>query len=297
MEIPRRLDKFLSDAGVGSRSRIRALHEAGAISVDGDTAPPLWSLVDPDTVEVRVDHERVSPKRPTRYALLHKPAGLLTAMSDHGDRPTVADLIPEAWRDHVGPIGRLDKPTTGALLITDDGDLSQLLTQPTHKVWKRYEVTLPHPLTPADPRLTRLREGIPLDGVLTLPARAGLLDGGAPGLWLALQEGRKRQVRKMIRALGLRLLHLHRSHIGPLALDPLPEGRWRPLDEDEIHALYDAAGGRDAPRRRAEAALARKLDTDTLDPRERALIEAYLARCSRTLNQNPPCANPERDAT
>jgi pseudouridine synthase len=210
------------------------------------------------------------------YALLHKPAGLITAMSDIRGRPTVASLMPPSWRGSVGPVGRLDKDTTGALLITDDGDLSQLLTQPDHEVWKRYEVELDQAIGEADERLEALRRGVVLGGVTTLPARAGALPGGS-GLWICLREGKKRQVRKMVRAVGLRLVHLHRSHVGPLSLGDEPSGSLRILEDSEVDELYEAAGGRDEPRRRAEAALAKRLEAGTLDERSERLAQAYMA--------------------
>ncbi len=273
--LPRRLDKFLSDAQTGARSLVALHHAEGALAVNGDPGWPLWRLVDPERDEVRLHGLRVEVVAPSRYGLLHKPAGVLTAMRDASARPVVADLVPEPWRGLVGPVGRLDAPTTGALLLTDDGDLSALLTRPDHHVFKRYVVSLARPLDDDDPRLGRLRGGLDLDDGPTLPARAGaLLD--LPGLWIEIQEGRKRQVRRMIRSLGLTLTHLHRSHIGPLALGDLPEGHLRPLSADEIDALYESAGGRGQPRRRALAALRRKLTQDWTDPHDLATIRRFL---------------------
>ena len=194
----------------------------------------------------------------------------------------MADLLPSDWL--VGVVGRLDKPTTGALLVTDDGDLDFLLTSPTFHVWKRYLLTVVGEPDAGDPRLQRLRDGVLISGEATEPARCGIVEGVAwPGrdgtrlsqLCLEIREGRFRQVRRMANHVGFKLVRLHRVAIGPVELGDLAEGRWRELDADEVEGLYDAAGGREAPVRRARAALWRRLEAGELDVRDAALVERY----------------------
>lgn len=283
---PRRLDKFLADANVGTKRAIEAL--AQDVRVNG-ALRALHRLVDPcaDVVEVR--GVRVELVAPQHYAVLHKPKGVLTSLSDPRGRACVSALIPDAWRGAV-PVGRLDRATTGALLITDDGDLNHLMTHPDFHVWKRYVMTVLGEPEADDPRLARLREGFTLGSQPTLPARCGVVPGsGRPGtgdsrlsdVWIEIREGRNRQVRRMASRVRLKIIHLHRAAIGPIALDGVPEGQWRALRSDEIDALYDAAGGRDAPARGARAAMRRRLEAGDLDDDEVAIVTRYLTTTAR----------------
>ncbi len=284
LPIPRRLDKFLADARVGSRADIEALIAAGSVRVNGAACASGRRILDPLRDEVRVAGARVALTAPRVYALLHKPAGVVTTLSDPKGKRCVAELLPAHWQ--VGVVGRLDKPTTGALLVTDDGDLSHLLTSPEFHVWKRYVMTVVGVPDDADPRLAQLRAGVALGPDTTLPARCGLVPGSQrPGrgqttlsdVWLELREGRFRQVRRMASQVGLKLARLHRAAIGPLALGALQEGAWRPLEAAEVDALYAAAGGRDAPLRGARRALRERLESGALSPDEAAIVRRYFA--------------------
>lgn len=287
---PRRLDKYLADARVGSRSQIEAWAAAGAVAVGGVTTTSLSRLVDPcrDRVELLGQQARLTP--PTRYALLHKPHGIVTTLVDPADARSVAALLPPGWFGRVGVIGRLDQPTTGALLVTDDGDLNHLLTEPGCQVWKRYLLTIVGEPADDDPRLAQLRTGVTLSGEVTLPARCGVVPGsGRPGrddarlceLWIEVCEGRFRQVRRMAGQVGLKVVRLHRDAIGPLPLGDLPPGAWRPLLQTEIDALYAAAGGRDAPVQGAQEALHRRWRAGALDPADAAIAERFFATLRR----------------
>lgn len=290
LTLPRRLDKFLSNAQVGSRKTIDRLWREGRVTVNGDASAWLGALIDPVEDVVCVDGARVEQRAPTVYAVLSKPMRTLTTWSDPQGRPTIRALVPDAWPGRVGAVGRLDRDTTGALVLTDDGDLSYLLTHPNHHVWKRYILYIKRPLDPDDPRLEQLRRGIELnDGKPpTRPARAEVVAPHAPMvaldgppaqgvLALEINEGRNRQVRRMARRLGLGLIHLHREAVGPVHARGLELGAWRALEPGEVDALYAAAGGRELPRLRAVAALRRQLASGRLTPPEVERVERYLA--------------------
>jgi len=288
--LPRRLDKFLADARIGSRGHIEALAARGAIRLNGVPAHNLRRLGDPvhDVIEADGRLARITP--PSVYALLHKPRGVVTTLAEPRGKRCVAELLPAPWLGRVGVVGRLDKPTTGALLITDDGDLSHLLTDPGFHVWKGYVLTVVGHPAEDDPRLTRLREGVALGGATSRPARCGVVpDSARPGrgdttltdLWIELREGRYRQVRRMASGVGFKLTALHRTAIGPLQLGDLEVGRWRSLEQAEIEALYGAAGGRGAPEAGARRALIRRMARGELDADEVALVQRYLAARGR----------------
>ena len=285
-QMPRRLDKFLADARVGSRNHIEALAGQGVLTRNGETTSDLHRLVDPQHDVIEVLGQRATLSAPTLYAMLHKPPGYVTTLSDPNGRRCVAALVPEAWRGRVGVVGRLDKPTTGALLFTDDGNLCTLLTLATTHVWKRYVLTVVGEPQPDDPRLAELRAGVLLSQTMTVPCRCGIVPGsGRPGrgetrlseVWVEIREGRFHQVRRMANQVRLKLTHLHRAAVGPLALGDLAEGQWRSLSGEEVEALYAAAGGRDAARAAVLQTLARRLNDGELDEREVSLVKRYFA--------------------
>ncbi len=284
LQLPRRLDKFLADAGIGSKSQIEQIAAAGAVTRNGGVYMDLHRIVDPQRDQAEVAGVAAQLVAPSIYALLHKPKGVLTTLSDPNDRRCVAALLPGEWRGRVGVVGRLDRPTTGALLVTNDGDLNNLLTDPATHVWKRYILTVVGEPDERDPRLERIRQGIELSGVRTKPARCGVVaetgrtdgDGGRlREVWIEISEGRFHQVRRMANQVQLKFVHLHRAAIGPLELGDLAPGQWRPLRADEVDALYAAAGGRDVPKVRAQAALRRRLDAGELDAQDAALVRRY----------------------
>ena len=165
--------------------------------------------------------------------LLHTPAGVVTTARDPQGRTTVVDLVRHDAR--VVPVGRLDADTTGALLLTNDGQLAHRLAHPRYGVEKVYEVDVDG--EPTDERLARLREGVPLDDGVTAPARAQRL--GATRLELVLHEGRKHQVKRMCDAVGLPVVRLHRSRYDGLGLGDLAPGEWRELEPEEVERLRE----------------------------------------------------------
>jgi 23S rRNA pseudouridine2605 synthase len=236
-----RLQKVLARAGFGSRRVCDALVEDGRVSVNGETAVP-GRRVDVATDEVTVDGVPVGILPDLVYYLLHKPEGVVTTADDPAGRDKVVDLVPSEPR--VFAVGRLDIATEGLIILTNDGELAQRLAHPSHGVEKEYlaEVTG----TPGQRALAQLRNGVTLDdGVRTAPARVALL---GPGLVrIVIHEGRYRQVRRMLDAVGHPVRRLVRTRIGPLTDQRLQAGSWRPLTPAEVRALSAAAGPQRRP--------------------------------------------------
>jgi pseudouridine synthase len=254
-----RLQKILSQAGVASRRAAERLIEEGRVSINGITVREMGTKADPTVDEVRVDGRRVKAAERMRYILLNKPAGYVTTRSDPQRRPTVIDLL-RGVREYVYPVGRLDYDTEGLLLLTNDGDLAAKLTHPRHAVERTYEARVAG--IPEGKALVQLRNGIPLDGRRTLPADVQLLTRGRVGpasasagtrlrrdkkprhdshrdavLRLTIREGRNRQVRRMLEAVGHPVRALKRIRIGPLEDRRLALGSWRDLTPAEIQTL------------------------------------------------------------
>ena len=231
-----RLAKYLAHAGVASRRAAERLVADGRVTVAGEVVVDPARDVGADS-GVALDGRPVGPE-PHEVHALNKPAGVVSTAHDTHGRPTVVELVPSARR--LYPVGRLDADTTGLILLTNDGDLAELLTHPRHEVSKTYRARV-RPDDVSDEGLRALREGLALDDGPTAPAKAELV---VPGLLeLTLHEGRKRQVRRMCEAIGHEVVALQRVAIGPLALGPLPEGESRPLTQQEVGRLRQAAAG------------------------------------------------------
>jgi 23S rRNA pseudouridine2605 synthase len=230
-----RLNAWLARAGVASRRKADDLIKAGRVTVNGE--PGQLNTFVQSTDDVRLDGEPLA-KQKVAYVLLNKPAGVVTTASDPQGRPTVVDLVGHATR--VVPVGRLDADTTGALLLTNDGDLAHRLAHPRYEIDKVYEVDCWTQPTDAD--LQRLRDGVELDDGPTRPAEVRRVDGAK--IELTIHEGRNRQVKRMLEAVGHRVRQLHRSRYANLTVDGLEPGEWRELGSDEAHALVHLAQGR-----------------------------------------------------
>ena len=232
-----KLQKVLAAAGVASRRVCEDLIMAGRVRVNG-TIAEVGARVDPEGDVIEVDGAVVATDPNLVHYLLHKPAGVVTTARDTHGRPTVVDLVPAEPR--VFPVGRLDADTEGLLLLTNDGELTNRITHPSHGVEKEYLAEVVG--TPTRGELRRLREGVELDDGPTAPAKVSVVGDGV--LRLVLHEGRNRQVRRMCEAVGHPVTRLVRTRIGPITDIRLKPGEWRPLTRDEVAALArHAAGG------------------------------------------------------
>jgi 23S rRNA pseudouridine2605 synthase len=223
-----RLNAFLARAGVASRRHGDELIKAGRVTVNGRTGELNTVVGARDRVEV--DGQEVARQR-LAYVLLHKPAGVVTTARDPQGRPTVVGLVPDEPR--VVPVGRLDADTTGALLLTNDGQLAHRLAHPRYGVEKTYVAEVEG--DPGEEALQRLRDGLELEDGRTAPARARRLYPGR--VELVLHEGRKHQVKRMLAAVGHPVTRLHRSAYAGLTLDGLEPGAWRELEPSEVVLL------------------------------------------------------------
>ncbi|HET8894166.1 MAG TPA: pseudouridine synthase [Gaiellaceae bacterium] len=224
-----RLNAYLARAGVASRRAADELIKAGRVRVNGEPGQLNTFVGSEDRVEV--DGREVFPQK-LMYLLLHKPAGVVTTARDPQGRPTVVELVPRAPR--VVPVGRLDADTTGALLLTNDGPLAHTLAHPRYGVEKVYEVDVEG--EPSDETLRALAEGVELDDGRTAPARVRRL--GRSRIELVLHEGRNRQVKRMLEAVGHPVVRLHRSAYAGLTLKGLEPGAYRELTREEISTLH-----------------------------------------------------------
>jgi 23S rRNA pseudouridine2605 synthase len=225
-----RLQKVLARLGFGSRRVCDDMIAEGRIRVDGEIAE-LGRRIDPANAKVMVDDVPIGVAPELIYYLLNKPIGVITSMSDPQGRPTVADLVPSSPQVHN--VGRLDEQTSGLLIMTNDGDLTQRLTHPSYGVEKEYIAHLDRDLAPLDLRM--LREGIELDDGLTSPAKVARIDDRV--VRIAIHEGRNRQVRRMFAARGAQVERLVRCRIGPITDRRLAPGAWRNLDQGEVREL------------------------------------------------------------
>jgi 23S rRNA pseudouridine2605 synthase len=223
-----RLNAYLARAGVASRRKADELIKAGRVAVNGEPGQ-LNTFVEPGD-RVEVDGEEVRPQR-LAYVLLHKPEGVVTTASDPQGRPTVVELVSHEVR--VVPVGRLDVETTGALLLTNDGELAHGLAHPRYEVEKVYEAEVEG--EPSDDVLRQLADGVELEDGMTAPAAVRRL--GPSLVELSIHEGRNRQVRRMLEAVGHPVRQLHRSRYACLTVRDLAPGEWRELGNEELRAL------------------------------------------------------------
>lgn len=237
-----KLQKLLSQWGVASRRRSEQLIANGHITVNGVKAH-IGQRANPAVDDIRIDGRPLNPEnRPDkRYVLLHKPRGVVSTCDDPQGRKTVIDLLPQELRQddiRLHPIGRLDTDSTGALLLTNHGQLTQTLTHPSHHIAKTYRVRVQG--SPTDDSLRTWRRGVRLAGHLTAPAEVKLLQPGPPALLeIVLREGRNRQIRRVAEQLGHPVISLHRSAIGCINLGDLPRGHCRELTPQEVKKLLD----------------------------------------------------------
>jgi 23S rRNA pseudouridine2605 synthase len=240
-----RLQKIISQAGVASRRAAERLISEGRVTVNGETVREMGTKADPARDDIRVDGRRIKSAERLRYILLYKPAGYVTTRSDPQRRRTVIDLL-HGIREYVYPVGRLDYDTQGLLLLTNDGELAAKMTHPRHEVDRTYEAHVAG--VPDDAAVERLRRGIPLDGRRTLPADVLLMNKGRRNengvLLITIREGRNRQVRRMLEAVGHPVESLRRIRFGPLSDRGLRPGEWRELTLAEVEKLKKWKSGK-----------------------------------------------------
>jgi 23S rRNA pseudouridine2605 synthase len=254
---PERLQKILAEAGIASRRAAERMIQEGRVTVNGSLVAEPGVKADAEIDEIRVDGEPIDAPALPVYLMLHKPRGYVTTARDERGRRSIMDLVYKT-RERVFPVGRLDMDSEGLLLLTNDGELAQRLTHPSHEVEKEYLALVRG--TPDQEALRGLRRGVTLNGRLTAPAVVepvrkpeGLAEQpGHSYLRLVLREGRKRQVRLMCEAVGHPVERLIRVRIGPLRLRGLVPGRVRELTPAEIERIRSAAG-LDQPRSGAQS--------------------------------------------
>ena len=232
-----RLDKFLADAGLGTRSEVKRMLKGGLVSVNGATVKDPAVKIDAGSDVIEYRGERVAFEE-HRYYMLNKPDGVVSATEDRNE-PTVLSLLKDVNTKDLFPVGRLDKDTEGLLLITDDGELAHKLLSPRYHVDKTYHVTAEGIITDDDIR--RLEEGVDIgEKALTLPAKAEMIGSGqdVSEVLLTIHEGKFHQVKRMFEVIGKPVVHLKRISFGSLKLDEkLAPGEFRRLADEEIKAL------------------------------------------------------------
>jgi 23S rRNA pseudouridine2605 synthase len=230
-----RLQKLLAQAGLASRRHAEEMIKAGRVSVNGQVADQLGAKADPATDTITVDGKPIALSAQKSYFLLNKPAGYLSTCYDPQGRKTVLELVPYAPGLH--PVGRLDKDTSGLLILTNDGDFTEALTHPRHGIAKTYMAEVKG--RPTSQAIEALRKGVKLEGGMTLPAQVEVGDRRKETtvLLIAIREGRNRQVRRMAEAVGHPVVKLERVAIGDLMAGELGLGQFRVLSPDEVAIL------------------------------------------------------------
>ena len=231
-----RLQKYLASCGVASRRTAEKMITEGRISVNGRIVTELGTQVDDNADTVQVDGNTVFPETEKHYIAYNKPVGEVTTASDPEGRDTVMDRF-RNYPVRLFPVGRLDYDSEGLLLLTNDGDLMNRLLHPSFEIPKSYLTKVSNSVS-AD-EISALRKGVIIDGRLTSPAEVRLIrqETFSADLLITIHEGRNRQVRKMIEAIGHRVVRLKRVRFGPVKLGDLPSGMWRKLTDEEIIKL------------------------------------------------------------
>jgi|WetSurMetagenome_2_1015567.scaffolds.fasta_scaffold47840_3 23S rRNA pseudouridine2605 synthase len=234
-----RINRYLSMCGIASRRKAEDLVTQGKVSINGAVIHDLGHQVDPDGDKVVVEGRQVVRTHEFTYLVMNKPKDTITTLSDERGRPTVMALVRSKRR--VYPIGRLDRNTTGVLLLTDDGDFANRLMHPRFEIPKSYLVSCAETVRRED--LLHLARGIKLDDGVTAPAGVEVI-GGTKGMdvGITIHEGRNRQVRRMFEELGYTVKRLERVAYGPVTAAGLPRGETRPMTHQEIRLLKRLAG-------------------------------------------------------
>lgn len=231
-----RLQKYIAMCGVASRRAAEKLIESGRVLVNGSLVDYMGCEVDENKDEVSVDGKVITPEKKLYYIALNKPKNCVTTVSDDLDRPTVMELVQDIGA-RIYPVGRLDFDTSGLLIMTNDGAFANAVTHPARRVDKAYIARISRPLEKGEEAL--LRSGVEIDGRKTAPAKVEQLLSSKKiyEVKITIHEGRNRQIRKMLEAVGVDVLALKRIAVGGVTLGNLPEGKWRHLKQVEVDKL------------------------------------------------------------
>ena len=234
-----RLQKYLAEKGIASRRKCEEYILQGLVKVNGNIVTQLGTKIDPTKDKIKFkDQELTNQKEKKVYILLNKPIGYVTTVKDQFDRDTVLDLV-KIKNTRLVPVGRLDMYTSGAILLTNDGEFVYQITHPKHEIEKTYTVTIKGDITLKE--IEELKNGVMIDNKLTKQAKVKILkkdeEKKTTRLEITIHEGRNRQIRKMCEAIGKPVLALHRSKIGMLSVKDLKIGTWRYLTKEEVKQL------------------------------------------------------------
>ena len=233
-----RLQKYLSEAGIASRRKSEELILQGKIKVNGQVVTELGTKVNPEKDEVKYKDKLVKIENKKIYILLNKPIGYVTTDKDQFNRDSVLDLV--KVKERIVPVGRLDMYTSGALILTNDGEFVYKVTHPKHEINKTYTVTLKGIVDKN--AIEKLKDGVDIGGYVTKPAKVKILkldkEKNITRLEIIIHEGKNRQVRKMCEAVGHKVLALHRSAIAGVGVKDIELGKWRYLTKEEVRKIY-----------------------------------------------------------
>ena len=236
-----RLQKFLAEAGIASRRKCEEYIIAGKVKVNNEIVTELGTKVNPDKDKVYFENRliKANEKNSHIYIILNKPIGYVTTTKDQFDRPTVLDLIKKNINKRIVPVGRLDMYTSGALILTDDGDFVYKITHPKHEITKTYTVTVKGIVQ--EDEVKKLENGVKIENYITKEAKVKILktdiEKNISRLEITIHEGKNRQVRKMCEAINKKVLALHRSKIGNITVKDMKIGEWRYLTKQELNSL------------------------------------------------------------
>jgi len=234
-----RLNRFLSDAGIASRRKADELIASGAVQVNGKTVKELGTRIDPEKNAVTINGKLVQQRDKLVYILLNKPKDYITTTSDEKGRRTVLDIV--KVKERIYPVGRLDRDTTGVLLLTNDGDLAHRLMHPKYEIKRAYKATLDKPMTRRD--AVRLSSGILLEDGTTAECEVYTFGGSESAeVRIVIHEGRNREVRRMFEKLGYQVKKLNRVAYADITAEGLRQGEWRYLTKQEVRALREQVG-------------------------------------------------------
>ena len=249
---PVRLNKFIANSGVCSRRDADLLIQNGEITVNGTIVTQLGTRVNPGD-KVKCNGKLIHTEKPV-YILINKPKGYLTTLEDPENRNTVMDLIRGACRERVYPVGRLDRNTTGLLLLTNDGDLAKKLSHPSYQVRKIYEVGIDRPISKTD--IATIRNGMKLEDGFIKVDDIAVLSPDKQKIGIEIHSGRNRIIRRIFEQLGYKVTKLDRSGYSNLTKKDLPRGKWRFLSQKEVvflKHLNSSSQGKKIPERPAES--------------------------------------------